>query len=238
MVGATTEEVRPVSQEFWNTLVRLLPFAVAGAMVPSWTKYVVILLGSKRPITNGLAFVLGNATFRLLFGIVALALFTVDRVDATIQDPPGNQDNLYLIVPAIALALLGIWLFRKKPKREDELPKWLKALEGIKPRLAFGAGFAMVALPGIQYVYFLGGIGVMHNSGMSWAQVLFVLVVFVAFLQLMLLSPVIVFRLGGERAERYMASFKVWLGKNEFKVFAVIFLGFAGFLFLKVFGIL
>jgi hypothetical protein len=227
-----------MSQEFWDTLVKLLPFAVAGAMVPSWTKYVIILLGSKRPITNGLAFILGNATFRLIFGVAALALFTVDRVDATIQNPPGNQDNLYLIVPAILLGLLGVWLFRKKPKREDEMPKWLKALEGIKPSLAFGAGFAMVAFPGIQYVYFLGGIGVMHNSGMSTGQVLFVLVVFVAFLQLMLLSPVVIFRLGGERSEKAMETFKGWLGRNEFKVFAVIFLGFAGFLFLKGFGIL
>ena len=118
------------------------------------------------------------------------------------------------------------------------MPKWLKALEGVKPSMAFAAGFAMVALPGIQYVYFLGGIGVMHKSGMSAGQVLFVLVIFVAFLQLMLLSPVVIFRLGGKRAEEYMARFKVWLGKNEFKVFAVIFLGFGGFLLLKGMGIL
>jgi hypothetical protein len=227
-----------MSQEFWTVLANLLPFAIAGAMVPSWTKYVVILLGSKRPITNGLAFVAGNATFRLLFGIGALWLFAVEPVDATIENPPGNQDSLYLIVPAILLLLLGIWLFRKKPKRDDEMPKWLKALEGVKPRLAFGAGFAMVAFPGIQYVYFLGGIGVMHKSGMTAPQVLFVLVIFVALLQLMLLSPVVIFKLGGKRAEEYMARFKVWLGKNEFKVFAVIFLGFGGFLFLKGIGIL
>ena len=227
-----------MSQEIWTVLANLLPFAIAGAMVPSWTKYVIILLGSKRPLTNGLAFILGNAAFRLLFGIGALWLFNVSPVDQTIENPPGGQDSLYLIVPAILLLILGIWLFRKKPKRDNEMPKWLKALEGVKPSLAFGAGFMMVALPGIQYVYFLGGIGVIHKAGMSAAQMLIVLVVFVAFLQLMLLSPIVIFRLGGKRSEELMARFKVWLGKNEFKVFAVILLGFGGFLLLKGTGIL
>ena len=227
-----------MSQEFWTLLANLLPFAIAGAMVPSWTKYVVVLLGSARPVTNGLAFVAGNAVFRLIFGIVALWFFTIDPVDRTIENPPGGQDSLYLIVPAILLILLGVWLFRKEPKHEDELPKWLKALEGVKPWMAFSAGFAMVALPGIQYVYFLGGIGVMHKSGMSAPQILFVLVIFIALLQVMLISPVVIFRLGGKRAEEYMARFKRWLGTNEFKVFAVIFLGFGGFLFLKGVGIL
>jgi hypothetical protein len=54
----------------------------------------------------------------------------------------------------------------------------------------------------------------------------------------MLLSPIVIFRLGGKRAEEWMARFKVWLGTNEFKVFAVIFLGFGGFLLLKGLGIL
>jgi hypothetical protein len=227
-----------MSQEFWKVLAALLPFAIAGALVPSWTKYVVVLLSSKKPITNGLAFIVGNATFRLIFGVIALLVFQAEPVKKAVENPPGNQDSLYLIIPAILLVLLGVYLFRKKPKREDELPKWLKALEGVKPWMAFGAGFATVALPGIQYLYFLGGIGIMAKSGMTAGQVLFVLVIFITFLQLMLLSPVVIFRLGGKRAEESMARFKVWLGKNEFKVFAVIFLGFGGFLLLKGLGIL
>jgi hypothetical protein len=196
-------------------------------------------VGNPRRGRNGeLAFVAGNATFRLIFGVAALWLFTVEPVENTIENPPGSQDSLYLILPAILLVILGIWLFRKEPKRDEELPKWLKALEGVKPWMAFGAGFAMVALPGIQYVYFLGGIGVMHKSGMTAPQVLFVLVVFVGILQLMLLTPVVIFRLGGKRAEEWMERFKRWLGTNEFKVFAVIFLGFGGFLLLKGLGIL
>ena len=227
-----------MSQEFWKVLAALLPFAIAGALVPSWTKYVVVLLSSKRPITNGLSFILGNAVFRLIFGVVALLLFRAEPVKKAVENPPGNMDSLYIIVPAILLVLLGVYLFRKKPKREDELPRWLKALEGVKPWMAFSAGFAAVALPGIQYLYFLGGIGIMAKSGMSTGEVLFVLVVFITFLQLMLLSPVVVFRLGGKGAEESMALFKVWLGKNECKVFAVTFVGFGGFLLLKGLGIL
>ena len=74
-----------MSQDFWTVLASLLPFAIAGAMVPSWTKYVIVLLGSKRPITNGLAFVAGNATFRLIFGVVALWLFAIEPIDAALS---------------------------------------------------------------------------------------------------------------------------------------------------------
>ena len=56
--------------ELWQTIVKMLPFLLAGMVVPSWTKYVILLLATDRPKLNASAFVLGNATFRFLLGFV------------------------------------------------------------------------------------------------------------------------------------------------------------------------
>jgi len=221
-----------------QTFAKMLPFIIAGMMVPSWTKYVIILLASGRPMVNSLAFILGNAVWRLILGVASIYFFSLKPVKETIDNPPG-QESLYLLIPAIVLIVLGIYLFRKQPLQTDgELPGWLKALDRVKPWMAFFFGFATVAAPGIQYVYFLGGTGVLGSAQLAVPETTILLLVMIVMMELMLLTPVLIFKLGGTRAEEWMGDFKDWLGRNEFKVFAVIFFFIGLFLLAKGIGVL
>jgi len=217
-----------------EVLVKLAPFALAGVMVPSWTKYVIILLGSGRPTLNASMFVLGNATFRFLLGVLALYVMEVKYVQDATANPPGGQAT-WLIIPGLLLWSLAYYLLRKKPTDDEKIPGWLRALESVKPWMAFGAGFAMVALPGIQYVYFLSGIGVLAASTLAASETLVIMIGFVAFLQLMLLTPIVIFKASGPRGEEAMRKAKVWLTAHEFQVMAAVLFVFGGFvLFLGV----
>ena len=66
-----------------KTIAQLMPFIVAGAFVPTWTSYVIILLGTERPIGNAGGYVAGNATWRLLLGFVAIFVTSVAAPEAS-----------------------------------------------------------------------------------------------------------------------------------------------------------
>ncbi|MDH4140069.1 MAG: GAP family protein [Coriobacteriia bacterium] len=217
------------SSELGRVVAAMLPFALAGVFVPSWTKYVIILLGSGRPLANASAFILGNAAFRFFLGVAVLLSFRINVVQDTTTNPPGGA-HWYLVAIGLLLVGIGFYLIRKRPQDRDELPGWLRALERIKPWAAFVAGLAMMAAPGVQYVYFLGGMGVAVNSSLDSLTQFLLLLAFIAFLELMLLSPIVVFALGGGRSTAMMQSFKQWLGRNEFKVFGAIIGAFGLFL--------
>jgi hypothetical protein len=216
--------------ELWQTIVKMLPFLLAGMVVPSWTKYVILLLATSRPKLNASAFVLGNATFRLLLGFFSLYVFQINYVDEQTSNPPGGEST-WLIVPGLLLIGLAVYLFRRKPEREtDELPGWLTKFSSINPWVAFLGGFIMVALPGVQYVYFLGGVGVIAKSSLDAVTSLILLILFVLCLELMLITPIVIFAATGERGEMWMQKAKVWIGKHESQVIGVVIFFFGGFL--------
>jgi len=217
--------------QFIETMAKLAPFAIAGMVVPSWTKYVVILLGSGHPTRNSTMYVLGNASFRMLLGIVALWIYDVPIVEQGTTGPPGPE-AAWLILPGLLLWALAVYMFRKPPSTDDTLPKWLQALEAVKPWMAFWTGFTMVALPGIQYVYFLSGVAVLATSSLTVPQTFLALMTFIAVLELMLLAPIVIFVRSGERGEAAMAKTKAWLTKHEYQVGAAVLFVFGGFMML------
>lgn len=221
-----------------QTFTAMLPFILAGMMVPSWTKYVIILLATDRPMANSLGFVLGNFTYRMGLGFVALYVLNVRYVEETVENPPGGQMP-YLVVAGFMLMSLAVYLFRKEPREtEGELPGWLQALGKVRPWMAFVAGLAMMAAPGVQYVYFLGAVSVLSNAELPTSQTFMLLLLASVMLEAMLLSPIVLFKLGGDRSKELTNRFKHWLGRNEFKVVAVIFFFFGSFMLLRGLGIL
>jgi len=206
----------------FETLAMMLPFALAGAFLPTWTLFVIIFLGTSRPVANAVAFILGNATFRLALGLIVLYATPV----AIPRFPTGNGSSgltgtLYL-AGAIGLAILAFLQFRRRNDPPKPLPGWVAGLERMGPLVSFFFGIITVASPGIQYVYFLGGISELAGAGLSTPQALIALVLFVAFLEIMLLVPLAVFLLFRTRAEELLARLKSWLESNSAATTSVI----------------
>lgn len=214
------------SSDVGGVISALVPFALAGAFVPSWTKHVIILLGSKRPLANAGCYIAGNVAFRLLLAAAVLLSFRLDVVQRVTDQPPGGQ-RAYLVLIGLGMVSLSIYLIRKQPNGSGELPGWLRALEAIKPWMSFAAGVGMMAAPGVQYVYYLGGAGVVAHSTLSATTKMLLVAAFTVFVEFMLLAPVVVYSLGGEKSAGLMGSFKTWLARNEFKVFGAV-LGLLG----------
>ncbi len=210
----------------WWTLAEMMPFAVAGAFLPTWTLVVVVLLGTRRPRQNALAFILGNATFRATLGIAVLFGFEELAAEG-IADPTIPRDP-WLITASAAL-LLGLavlaWSRPDQPSRSN--PRWMSTLERTRPAAAFGLGVLLVAAPGAQYVYFLAGMGILASSGLSTQPKLVLLALFVVSLQLMLTVPLFVHAAFPNRATRLLESLKRWV-ESKGRLVGTLILTLAG----------
>jgi hypothetical protein len=205
-----------------ETAAAMLPFALAGAFLPTWTIFVIIFLGTTRPASNAAAFILGNATFRLGLGLFVLFVTPV----AVPELPQGAESSgltgIVYGVAALLFALMAFGQFRHRNDPPRPMPGWVSSLERMPPIVAFGFGFITVAAPGIQYVYFLGGMSVLAGASLNTPETLVLLVLFVAFLEIMLVVPLGIFLLFRRRAEELLARFKNWIEVNNRATTAVI----------------
>lgn len=209
------------------TLAKLLPFAVGGAFLPTWTSRVILLLGTERPLTNATAYVAGNATWRLGLGFAAIFIASVAA--------PRSEPSEFAIPVAIAwlaaslLTVAGVWLLARKPGtgRARGLG-WVDTLKRFPPWAAFAYGAYNCAVPGAQWAYFLGGCAVIASSGLAWAWQLTLLAAFVAVLELMLLTPVAIYVRKQDEARAIFGRIDGWLASHAPRVLGGILVMIGG----------
>lgn len=196
-----------------DTLAQLLPFAIAGAIVPTWTTHVMLLLATKRPVTNSLAFVFGNFVWRIILGVIVLFFVSAREVQQFVDNIKGLPPWVTLI-SGLGLVGGGVYLIATRPRAKDEAlgtPKWISAAESVPPALAFSWGLFDCAAPGVQYVYFLSGMTVIASTVPRQDEQLLWLLGFSAFLQLMLLAPIVIYAVFRSHADRILDGFRGWL---------------------------
>jgi uncharacterized membrane protein YkvI len=190
-------------------VLQIIPFMIAGAFVPTWTSRVIILLATRRPVVNGLAFVAGNFAYRFLLGLAVLYMADVTALQQWTRS--GSTRPVTMFIAALLLFSLAFWLFRQNAGHSDELPGWMKALERVHPALSFVYGVFLVALPGVQYVYFIGALGVLLTQTSEPAVQVVGLLIYCMFVQLMLLAPVVAFARYHDAAQPRLDVMKEWL---------------------------
>jgi threonine/homoserine/homoserine lactone efflux protein len=175
--------------------------------------------------------VLGNATWRTILGI--LALFVVQMSAPTLANRGIVMPVWLAVVLSATLIFMGTWLISRKPKTDetapDELPKWLVTMKKLPPWASFGYGFYNCMLPGAQWVYFLGGIAVISAAGLPESEQIILLLVFVTLLQVMLVTPIVIYIRRRERAQAQFEKLHRWLGKHASTVFGGILVMIGGF---------
>jgi hypothetical protein len=224
-------------------MASLLPIAIAGAVVPTWTAHVVLLLGTARPVLNASLYVLGITIARLAIGLIVI-LFTgtaaFESMTQAAQSGRGAVPSAWVAGFGALLLATGVLLILRKPKPAEgsELPKWMRTLEGFPPWAAFTWGFVNFLLPGVQYIYFLGGMAIIVAPGMSQTAEIAWTLFFVGFLDLMLITPIVLFASMHERIRPGLDRTKSWLGRNGARLAGGILAFFGVYLLLRGLGVL
>ena len=119
----------------------LLPSAVGVALSPVPIIAVILMLGTPRARTNGPAFGLG-----WVVGLVVVSVIVVLVASGSDDPDSGSSTAVDWIELLFGLAFLvlafGQWRKRPQPGHEPEMPKWMAAVDMLKPASFCGSSHA------------------------------------------------------------------------------------------------
>lgn len=158
----------------------ILPSALGIAVSPVPVIATILMLLSPRPKAKSVAFSVGWVV-GILLAVTMCALFAGLLPDRGAESG-GVVAGILRLTLGVLMAVLAIRIFRRRPKagEEPKLPKWMTAIDEIRPVVALGLAAALVlanpknlllaASAGIA----LGGIG--RGDATIVAYVVFVLI--------------------------------------------------------------
>lgn len=202
----------------------ILPLALGVAISPIPIIAAILMLLSPKAKSLGLGFMVG-----WLGGIVvATVVFTLLGSLLTVDENAGPQPivGVVKIILGALLVLLAVGQWRKRPKAGEAavLPKWMAAIDSMKPPQAFGLAFVLAAVnPKNLMMAAAAGVSIGTGGVEVGAQVVAV-IVFVLIAGCSVAIPVLAYLLAAERMRAPLESLRVWLVANNATVMAVLLL--------------
>jgi Sap, sulfolipid-1-addressing protein len=204
----------------------VLTYAVGVAISPVPIIAVTLMLFSRRARVNGSMFLLGWVVALAVVSGVAYA--AADQANATTDSTTADTIAWGKIVFGVLLLLLAArnWRTRPAPGTEPEMPKWMAGIDTLKPVKALGLGLLLAGVnPKNLMLAAAAGAG-LAALGLSTANAIGSLIVFVAIASLTIAGPVVYYLLGGDHAEAQLDEMKNWLALHNNAVMGVLFLVF------------
>jgi threonine/homoserine/homoserine lactone efflux protein len=201
----------------------ILGFAVGIAISPIPIIAVILMLFSARARINGPAFLLG-----WIVGISAVTVVVLLVARGAGASDEDSQDGVAWVKVVLGLLLIGLavrqWRSRSAPGVEVPMPKWMAAIDAFTPVKAAGAGVVLSAVNPKNFVLAVGAAATIAQSGLSGSKTAVVVIVFVLVASITIGGAVSLYLVGGERAQRMLDGWKVWLGHNNAAVMSVLLL--------------
>jgi threonine/homoserine/homoserine lactone efflux protein len=205
-----------------DTFGDILPLAIGIAISPVPIIAVILMLFSNRARSNGPAFLVG-----WVFGITAVTLVVLLLADAgDVATDTSAADGVAWgkLVLGLLLILLGLRQWRSRPKVGEQaaMPKWMSAIDGFTPVKALGTGVLLSAINPKNLILAAGAGATIAQANLSGSDDAVVVVLFVIVASISIAGPVLVYLLGGEKAQRVLDGWKDWLGEHNAAVLTVL----------------
>jgi hypothetical protein len=216
----------------------ILTFAIGVAISPVPIMAVILMLFSQRAKVNGPMFLLGWA---LALAVVSFVVyFVADAGDAATSETASDAISWGKIVLGALFLLLAArnWRGRPEPGTDPEMPKWMAGIDSLAPAKAFGLGLLLAGLNPKNLLLTVAAAAGLAQLGLSKADVVVSLIVFVAVASLTIAVPVAYRLVGGSSAKAKLDEIKGWLAVHNAAVMTVLFLVFGVDLIAKGLGLL
>lgn len=199
--------------------VALSPFPVIAA---------ILMLFTARARRNGALFASGFAA-----GLFALGAIVLLVSDALVGDEgTGSSDAAYAVRIGVGVLLLAVAARTARrsvagdPGEGSGMPRWMSSIDRVTPARALGLGAALGGVNPKNIVFTLAAGATIAQGGLTAAQEVAALVVYVLAGSSTTLLIVGYRLVAGERAATTLDRWRVWLAANSGTVMAVLFLVF------------
>jgi len=201
----------------------VLTFGVGVAISPAGIIAVILVLFSQRARVNGPLFLLG---WMASLGVLSAVVYAVsNQSNAGSSNTSSDSVSWLKIALGVGLLLLARREFRKRPEPgvEPEMPKWMKRVNRLTPVQALGAGAVLGAANPKNLALAVGAAAGLGQLGLSTADAVVSLIVFVVVGSLTIAIPVAYHLIGGDRSKAQLEDLKDWLAVHNYAVMAVLF---------------
>ena len=133
-----------------------------------------------------------------------------------------------MIVLGVLFLLLAArnWRTRPAPGAAPKMPKWMAGIDTLEPVKALGLGLLLAGVNPKNLMLTAAAAAGLAALGLSSADAIGSLIVFVVIASLTIAGPVVYYSLGGESAKAQLDGMKNWLAFHNNAVMAVLFVVF------------
>lgn len=202
----------------------LLPFAIGLAIIPIPIIAVILMLLSARAGANSTAFLGGWVVGVAGASVVLLVLSS--QSDTGSSGAPSTRSSVIKLILGALLVLLAARSFNKRPRagEQAELPKWLESIDSFTPAKAAGLGVVLSAANPKNLLLIAGAMVAVSQYKLAVGEEAIMVLVFVLIASITVAAPVLIYRVGGAKAQRLLEEMNTWLGQNSAVVMAVLLL--------------
>jgi threonine/homoserine/homoserine lactone efflux protein len=202
----------------------VLPLAVAVAIFPVPIIGAVLMIGSDRGTTKGLAFVVAWCVGLAAVGAVALVLTGV--ADGSDEGEPATWVSVLLLCLGLLVLGLAVKQSRSLPSAGDEtpVPGWMRTVGDFTTAKAAGAGFALTALNPKNVLLTVAAAAEIAEVGLPVGQQAVVLLGFVLVASAGVLTPLLLSLSLGDRSRGLLDSLRGWMARNNAVIMTVLLL--------------
>ena len=202
----------------------ILPSALGVAISPIPIIAAILMLLSPKARGTSVGFMVGW----ILGIVVAVVVFTLLSAVIPAADPTASKPIAGVIKIILGLGLLLLawsqWRKRPHPGETAPTPKWMSAIDTMKPGAALGLGFLLAAVnPKNLLMAVAGGLAI-GGSGISVGGQVVAIVIFVLIAACTVVIPVVAYLLASAKMAGPLDSLRVWLLANNATIMTVLLL--------------
>jgi len=199
-----------------NLLSQLTFLAKGGAIAPPLLLLTILFLGSRRPLPNATALVLGYFTTCAVIGITGLTLFseaagTVSTVGRVISATVGGL-----------LIVLGLRSLLNAPDPDASPPRWMESTSSMSPPRAFGVGLALFPIQIKNLAIFVACLNLIAVASLSPLGSVVALGLVLLIFAVPILVLIGLYVAVPQRASKMLGSLRAWMERNNRTITVVL----------------
>jgi hypothetical protein len=196
-------------------ILQILPLAL-GAIAPTMIGLVVFILNEARGLLKAFTLVLGKYIVYIFWGLICLSL--VEYIS-----PPGSREadtflSALFLIFGLLLLILAVRNFLGEDDPDAPPPKILKIIDKIGPFKFFGVGVLLSLVQPRFIMLVLVGAAIITNARLQTSENIICVFLLALLMVWVMLIPIIMFLVMGERGDDAMKSMKVWLTHHQRKL--------------------
>lgn len=200
--------------ELQDVLVRVIPFAVLGALSPFNISIVILmLLSPDHPIARALAFIGGFVASLLVIGMLTVSFFVNVYV-------PPLRPGAYVLITTLGAVLIVVGIRQLLTQTDlDEPPSaWMKKISQFRPLTAFVVGLLMSMLGLKTLAIYVSCLSIIMTANLGFVTQLNTVILVTFIMIVTMLIPVVIFLIEPQRGKEILQRMREWMIKRQHKI--------------------